>query len=178
MKFEPPAFGPAVLFEELGMGLAIRRMRDDVAEIEALAALRHAAFFEGSARTLDVERSQLATFARKQGENQLGIVAEFDGTIAGCCLIVPHELDQHHDLGPWLAGLVVEPAMRGRGIGSALVQAVEDEARQRSIDRLYLYTSGAEPFYATLGWVALELFCDGDGIDSTLMTKDLASRPA
>jgi predicted N-acetyltransferase YhbS len=160
------------------MPLAIRRIRTDPDEIEALARLRHAAFFAEGARTLAVERAELAAFARRDSSDEAGLVAELDGGLAGCSLLVPREIDQHHDCGPWLAGLAVEPGLRSRGIGSALVRAIEDEAGQRGIARLFLYTSGAKPFYAARGWFVLDDFVDGDGEASTLMAKDIAERAA
>ena len=158
------------------MPIVIRRMRTDPDEIEALARLRYATFFAGSARTLDVERAELAEFAQRGAPQEAGVVAELDGRIAGCCLLVPREIDQQHDHAPWLAGLVVEASMRGCGVGSALVRAIEDEARHRGIPRLFLYTSEAKSFYAARGWIVLDEFVDGDGKGSTLMARNLAGK--
>lgn len=158
------------------MNLVIRKMRAVDAEIEALAAMRHAAFFAGSARTRDIEQVELAAFVRRGGTHEAAVVAEVDGRLAGCCLLAPREIDQQHEVGPWLAGLIVEPGLRRRGIGAALVRAVENEARRRAVSRLFLYTSTAQAFYAALGWRALDDFIDGDGEASTLMAMDLAGK--
>lgn len=66
--------------------------------------------------------------------------------------------------------------MRGCGVGSALVRAIEDEARHRGITRLFLYTSEAKSFYAARGWIVLDEFVDGDGQGSTLMARNLAGK--
>lgn len=51
---------------------------------------------------------------------------------------------------PWLAGLVVVPAWRGRGLGSRLVQAVLDDARRLGETEVFLGTDGPG-FYERLG---------------------------
>ena len=51
---------------------------------------------------------------------------------------------------PWLAGMVVHKAWRGRGVGSVLVRAVLDEARRLGLPRVYLGTDGPA-FYTRLG---------------------------
>lgn len=71
---------------------------------------------------------------------------------AGTASLVWQDLETRPDLTPWLAGLFVEPAFRGRGFALALVRRVEAFARAASVPVLWLYTSTAEPFYAHLGW--------------------------
>lgn len=51
-----------------------------------------------------------------------------------------------------LRSLVVSPAMRGRGCGKALVDAVETHARDAAVERIFLLTETAEPFFASLGY--------------------------
>lgn len=111
------------------MNFVIRPMRLDRTEVEAVAAMRHAAFFAGTSRTVADDAEGLeALVGDTSGE---AFVAESEGAVAGSCLLVERELDQRHEVGPWLAGLVVAPAMRGMGIGAALVKAVEAEADGR-----------------------------------------------
>jgi GNAT superfamily N-acetyltransferase len=61
-----------------------------------------------------------------------------------------------HDLTPWLASVYVSPEFRDRGVGSALVTRVEQEARDIGVTTLYLYTPDRESLYARLGWVAID----------------------
>ena len=65
-------------------------------------------------------------------------------------------MDTRKDLSPWLAGVFVSPAFRGRGHGAALVTAVEDHATRVGVERLYLYTNSAQSLYEKLGWVEIE----------------------
>lgn len=154
------------------MPVKIRRAEPSTDEIAALAKLRYDAFFAGDDRTLEQDRSEIETFIRNQGY-EVALVAESDGRLAGTCLFVREEIDPQHDVSPWLAGLVVAPDFRGRGIGTRLVEAIEAHARSVGCETLHLYTSGAEGFYAALGWQVADRFEDG-GEPSVLMTKRLS----
>ncbi|WP_292497400.1 GNAT family N-acetyltransferase [Mesorhizobium sp.] len=84
--------------------------------------------------------------------------AGLGGSPIGSCLFVRNEIDPAHDLTPWLAGLVVDEAYRGQGVGTALVRAIEGHAASAGVNRLYLYTWQARSFYEALGWTATEAF--------------------
>ncbi|MGX7874897.1 GNAT family N-acetyltransferase [Mesorhizobium sp. ORM6] len=90
----------------------------------------------------------------------------------GICLLVRHELEPAHDLTPWLAGLVIDHEHRNKGIGGALVRAIEAHAVSVGVKRLYLYTWEARDFYAELGWVVVEPF-EQDGHPMLLMAREL-----
>lgn len=51
-----------------------------------------------------------------------------------------------------LRSLAVAPGARGTGLGGRLVAAVEEEARTLGLDRLYLLTTTAAPFFAARGY--------------------------
>jgi amino-acid N-acetyltransferase len=71
------------------------------------------------------------------------------GPRAGPTGVVGLELYGHDAL---LRSLVVSPAMRGRGCGKALVDAAEAYARDAAVQRMFLLTETAEPFFASLGY--------------------------
>jgi predicted N-acetyltransferase YhbS len=152
-------------------------MRPDPAAIERVAELRHAAFFSGGDRTLAVDRDALWHLASRKDDAELGFIAEAQGSVVGTGLLVARELEQRHDVGPWLAGLVVRADWRGQGVGSALVRAIEDHARQIGLAELFLYTSETERFYRALGWTTRDRFEEGSGQASVLMTRDLGDEP-
>ncbi|HEB67625.1 MAG TPA: GNAT family N-acetyltransferase [Gammaproteobacteria bacterium] len=60
--------------------------------------------------------------------------------------------------------MAVLPAWRGRGIGSAMLQALLDEARRMGLKRVFLHAQiRALPFYARHGFEAFgETFLDAD----------------
>lgn len=55
-----------------------------------------------------------------------------------------------------LRSLVVDPAWRGRGLGVALLAAVETRARARGVGTLYLLTETAGSFFPRHGYVAAD----------------------
>ena len=100
------------------------------------------------------------------------LIAFANGELLGSAGLVEHDMDSRRDLSPWLAGVFVSPGRRGCGIGSGLVKRVMDEAKSIGIRRLFLYTPGAERFYARLGWSVFER-TDYRGAGVTIMSFDL-----
>lgn len=84
------------------------------------------------------------------------VIAFMGDALFGSAMLVAHDMDTRMNLSPWLAGVFVSPERRGRGLGAALVHRVIKEARGLGIERLYLYTPGAEQFYARRGWLVEE----------------------
>jgi GNAT superfamily N-acetyltransferase len=56
----------------------------------------------------------------------------------------------------WLCDVYVDPSMRGKGVGSALVAAVREELRSFGVRRVLLATHDAHGVYAKLGFAPLE----------------------
>ncbi|MFD8227678.1 GNAT family N-acetyltransferase [Streptomyces massasporeus] len=56
----------------------------------------------------------------------------------------------------WLCDVYVDPSVRGKGVGSALVAAVREEMRQYGVRRVLLATHDAHGVYAKLGFAPLE----------------------
>jgi GNAT superfamily N-acetyltransferase len=152
------------------MTVTVEPMTGD--DVEPAARLRMAAFFSGSDRTLEQDMAGLRELVAEAGGFQVSLVARIGDELAGSVLLVRDELDARHDVCPWLAGLVVAPQARQRGIGSALVKAIETHAGAHGIERLYLYTWEARRFYALLGWLAVETFDDG-GEPAMMMSRRL-----
>jgi len=72
--------------------------------------------------------------------------------LAGVVNLVESDDDHHREWSPWLAGLVVAAPWRGRGVGSALVRTLLDDARRLGAPRVYFGTDGPA-FYTRLGAV-------------------------
>jgi N-acetylglutamate synthase-like GNAT family acetyltransferase len=84
------------------------------------------------------------------------LVAEADGRVIGiAALHVSLALEYDGDAGK-LSAIVVDQASRGRGVGKALVEAVERDARARGCVVLFLTTNerrkDAHAFYRALGF--------------------------
>ena len=84
------------------------------------------------------------------------VVAEVDGEIAGFGALHVQNLVERDEPGCEVAGLVVGEHFRRRGVGEALMEALEDEARARGSVNLVLNTAhrraDAHAFYEALGY--------------------------
>ena len=97
------------------------------------------------------------------------------GVPVGTASLAHADLEARPDLTPWLAGVVVQPAFRGRGHATALVRRVEAFALAASVPVLWLYTWTAEPLYARPGWHRASLERDQKrGREVALMTRRLS----
>jgi GNAT superfamily N-acetyltransferase len=103
-----------------------------------------------------------ATFIALEGDEPVGSAS-----------VVENDMDTHPELTPWLASVYVAPGARGRGVATALVRRVMDEAAKLGAPRLYLFTESASGLYEKLGWrvIGAEEF---QGVDVTIMAVDLA----
>jgi len=77
-------------------------------------------------------------------------------TLLGSASLIDNDMDTRKDLWPWLASVYVAPEFRDKGVGSALVQRVVDEARALGVETLYLFTPDRESLYARMGWKVIE----------------------
>jgi N-acetylglutamate synthase-like GNAT family acetyltransferase len=97
-----------------------------------------------------------------------------DKTPVGMASIVEHDLESRPDLAPWLAAVVVDRGARGRGHSRALVQFIENYAREKGVETLWLFTWSAEGLYAKLGWRAVERL-QHNGRDLVVMNRSLSA---
>ncbi len=72
--------------------------------------------------------------------------------LLGSTAIDRNDMDTLPHLTPWISDVYVNPAFRGKGIGTALVRHAMEYARNKGVRTLYLYTPGQEDFYTRLGW--------------------------
>ena len=137
----------------------------------AICARWRASAFSVLKASFEQELRSLELFASDQSHG-VALVAKADGEPVGTCLLAESEIEPNHDVSPWLAGLFVVPEYRGKGVGAALVRAIEDQARQRELSRVYLYTTHAVGFYKRLGWKVMDR-TNWQGFDTALMVRDL-----
>ena len=86
------------------------------------------------------------------------LIASLDAVLLGSAMLVAHDMDTRLQWSPWLAGVVVAPEHRRRGIGASLAERAATEARLLGFPTLYLYTFSTEQYYANLGWQFIERF--------------------
>jgi len=104
---------------------------------------------------LDVRIKKLQAHMNRD-ELPIAWVAHANGQLLGTAALRVYDLHGRKDLTPWLGGVFVGPEFRRRGIGEALCAAVEDAARSRGIETLYLFTLDKQAWYSRLGWTMLE----------------------
>lgn len=105
-------------------------------------------------------------------QNQVILVAESEGVPVGTVTLVVVPNLGHRGC-PWAAldNLVVRPDSRGRGLGTALVEAASNLARRRGCYKLVLSSNirrtDAHRFYRRLGWRLTHLGFEIGGIPSS-----------
>lgn len=82
-----------------------------------------------------------------------------------------------HELFPdfryWLSGVYVPPALRGRGIATALCLKMVDIAKTKGVGRLHLTTEVPDGgLYAKIGWEPIRQV-DVEGVDLLVMARDV-----
>lgn len=85
------------------------------------------------------------------------LLARVGDEIAGCVMLQQQSIPPNRPVPSGRTGLVlnlhVREPYRRRGLGEALMRALEAEARTRGLDRLELKaTEMGEPLYRRLGW--------------------------
>ncbi|RYY86592.1 MAG: GNAT family N-acetyltransferase [Chitinophagaceae bacterium] len=86
----------------------------------------------------------------------IALVAYNNEEVIGTAALRSHDLEGRADLSPWLGGVFVMPAHRGKGAASMLCQAIKLHAASLSISSLYLFTQDQQQLYARLGWRPIE----------------------
>ena len=101
--------------------------------------------------------SRIKKLKAHMNRDQLPIawVAHANGQLLGTAALRVHDLEGREDLTPWLGGVFVGSQFRRRGIGAALCTTVEDAARTRGIQTLYLFTLDKQAWYSRQGWTVL-----------------------
>ncbi len=102
----------------------------------------------------------------------VALVAFEETELVGTVCLKTHDMDNRLDLSPWLAGLYVAASWRGKGMGTALVKAIEQKAKALGIRKLYLYTPSAVSFYTRMSWRVLEA-TEYHGAGVTIMEKEM-----
>jgi GNAT superfamily N-acetyltransferase len=106
----------------------------------------------------DSVANRIRLLRERSGRRELPItfVASSGAELLGSAMLIHHEMDTRPQYTPWLAGVFVAPAHRGRGVGRALTQRVVSEAAVHGFLTLYLFTPSAEAFFSHLGWSIVE----------------------
>jgi predicted N-acetyltransferase YhbS len=106
----------------------------------------------------DSVTNRVRLLRERSGRTELPItfVASSGAELLGSAMLIHHDMDTRTQYTPWLAGVFVAPAHRGRGIGRALAEHVVREAAARGYPTVYLFTPSAQDFFSRLGWSIVE----------------------
>ncbi|MFC7050137.1 GNAT family N-acetyltransferase [Emcibacter nanhaiensis] len=84
----------------------------------------------------------------------LAVVALDDNnTVLGTAALKLQSLGSELGYGPWLSALLVGRPFRRQGIGNSLIRAIEDQARQLGLKRIYVSTDTAISLVTRRGWI-------------------------
>ncbi len=83
-------------------------------------------------------------------EHSLNVGAYVDGALVGYARVVTDRATY-----AWLCDVYVEPSHRGRGVGSALLSAVDEQLASYGVGRAVLATEDAHDVYARFGYAPL-----------------------
>jgi GNAT superfamily N-acetyltransferase len=120
--------------------------------------------------------------AREAGSDKLPITLvamDLDGRALGAVALGEYDdavgEAEREGRTPWLLGMVVRRPERKCGVGRLMVTALEDLARSRGHERLWVAT-GAEAveFYLRCGWRHQELVAANEELPTTILAKELA----
>ena len=150
--------------------LSIVPLNNDPRDLEIVAA-----WLFGEWGHLEAGRSLEETLERlrqraDRTKPPLTLVAMANDRPVGTASLTPWDMRTRPDLSPWLSSVFVDPESRGYGVGSRLVNAIEETARDLAIPTLYLFTPDRENFYRRLGWETME-WCEYRGEKVVLMRK-------
>lgn len=100
-------------------------------------------------------RRDLRSFANVESL-PVGVVALQDGKVRGVAALKAESIPSHRHLCPWAAAGLVESTLRGHGIGTKLLEALEAQARSLGFSHIYCGTNTAESLLQRCGWQLME----------------------
>jgi amino-acid N-acetyltransferase len=93
-------------------------------------------------------------------------VAEHGGRVVGAIGIEPY------DRTALLRSAVVDPRLRGSGVGKALVRRILEHARERGLTEVFLLTTTAERYFLRFGFAPIGRDEVPDGIRDSLEFRE------
>ena len=114
------------------------------------------------ARRTPAEIAQDFCAEAKRGGLPVRLVAFVDGELAGTITLREEATNKLPGYSPALGGLFVAERHRGRGIGTELIRAAMDLAREQGFGTLYTATVAARGIVERLGWALVRTVWEED----------------
>jgi len=109
------------------------------------------------------QRRGIELLLSRQGPERQVFVAEISGRVAGMCSIQTLISTAEGGLVGQVEDVIVRDGYRGNGMGNALMDAVDNWAREKGLTRLQLLAerdnARALKFYQSRGWEITNLIC-------------------
>lgn len=86
------------------------------------------------------------------GQELVFIGMRGDEVVGAISLVDFDDLEEFRHLTPWIAAFVVNPQLRGAGIGSKMLKLLEEKAKKLGIKVLHLWTEDQSEFYIKRGY--------------------------
>lgn len=96
--------------------------------------------------------SDLAACSRRDALPLCLVALNGDDGVLGTAALKTESVGRELGPGPWLAALLVGNDYRGRGVGTALVEAIENEAARLDFTSVYTSTDTATGLLERRGW--------------------------
>ena len=87
-----------------------------------------------------------------QGQELVFVAKQGQELVATISLVDFDELEEFRHLKPWIAAFIVNPELRGTGVGTEVLALLEAKARSLGIDVLHLWTEDKSEFYLKRGY--------------------------
>ncbi len=100
-------------------------------------------------------KADLAACASRDALPLCLVACDGNGTLLGTASLKHDSVGKEHGDGPWLAAVLVAPEHQRKGIGSALVAAIEQEAARLGFPAIYTSTDTAMRILARRRWQAI-----------------------
>jgi GNAT superfamily N-acetyltransferase len=86
-------------------------------------------------------------------DQELIYLAVINHEVVGAIALVDFDdLEEFRHLKPWVAAFIVNPELRGSGIGTQMLTLLEGKASMLGINKLYLWTEDQTAFYKRRGY--------------------------
>lgn len=86
------------------------------------------------------------------GQELVFLAKRGDDLVGSISLVDFDELDEFRHLTPWIAAFVVNPQLRGKGVGTQILELLENKAGSLGIEVLHLWTEDQGAFYRKRGY--------------------------
>ncbi len=103
----------------------------------------------------------------------IALVAHDGAEFLGTASVIASDLEECPQYTPWVAAVWVEPQVRSRGVGGALVERAARDCFALGVARAYLCARPAlTDFYRRLGWIAVERGVGAHGLTVFIQDAD------